>query len=97
MAIVSTFCAAHRIRLFYDLDAQPVPEQYHIFLHGIDTVFAPVSGATIHEAWAQVLDHVQMRRNTMRRDKDSLLCPNGLCTIYAGSLAPGSLEALRLL
>ena len=95
MAIVSSFCAAHRIRLFYDPDAQPVPEKYHIFIHGIDTAFIPVSGATIGEAWAQVLDHVQMRRGMIRRDKHSLLDPNGLCTIYAGSLAPGSLEALR--
>lgn len=95
MSITRIFHEKLNIVLFHDEMAQPCPEVFYCFLHGMDSAVYPDEGATAAETWEQVLSHIHTRRMDAVRQK-SLLDPNDLCTVYAGSLADGSLDALRI-
>lgn len=95
MPITRTFHQAQNIVLFHDEVAQPNPECFHIFLHGMHSSVYTTAGATPQQAWGEVLEHLQLRRNMVKRDKDSMLDWMDVVTVYAGSLEGDSLNDLQ--
>jgi len=95
MAITRKYFQHENVVLFLNAEDQPVPEIYHVFLHGINTAVVPDATKPVIDGWSLVLDHVAHRRSVVRNDRDTTLNPEDECTVYAGSLGPGSLEALQ--
>jgi hypothetical protein len=92
--ITRAFHPKQNVELYADEAAQPNPEVFHIFLHGMDTRVTPYSDETPQQAWTRVLEHINLRRRAVRIEK-LLLDENDLCTVYAGSLEDGVLAKLR--
>lgn len=95
MTISSTAFPAHGLTLVHDLDAQPNPRCYVLFLHGRDTVIEAEANETPDELWGVVLGVLAQKRLGLALNK-GLLDPQAPATVYAGHLEDASLERLRL-
>jgi hypothetical protein len=96
MSVQSTSFAAHNLTLIHDLDAQPNPRCYVLFLHGIATELHAEADETADALWERLLGALSQKRVALAMQKGSLLNPKAKAVAYAGHLEESSLERLKL-
>lgn len=96
MTVQSTAFPAHSLTLVHDLEAQPSPRCYVLFLHGIASELHAEPDETADELWERLLGALSQKRVALAMQKGSLLDPKAEATCYAGHLEEASLERLKL-
>jgi hypothetical protein len=96
MTVQSTAFAAHNLTLIHDLDAQPEPRCYVLFLHGIANEIHAEADESPESLWQRVLGTLGEKRLALAMQKGSLLDPKAEAVAYCGHLEDSSLERLKL-
>lgn len=96
MSVQTTAFPAHGLTLVHNLEAQPNPRCYVLFLHGRDTIIEAEADETADALWERLLGALSQKRVALAMQKGSLLDPKAEATCYAGHLEEASLERLKL-
>ncbi|MBP5996974.1 MAG: hypothetical protein KA535_03400 [Azonexus sp.] len=96
MSVQTIAFAAHNLTLIHDLEAQPAPRSYFLFLHGICHELHAEENEAPDALWQRVLGRLSELRINLAAQRNSLLNPRAEATCYAGELTEQSLEKLRL-
>ena len=92
MSVQTTAFSSHNLTLIHDLEAQPNPRCYVLFLHGISTEIHAEPDEAADDLWNRVLGTLSDKRAALAMQKGSLLDPKTPATVYAGDLEPASLD-----